>query len=66
MSISSTASSAERPRHGAPAACALSPLKSYSTETMPLPPLSPQPTFICAPTCAKMQMSTSLKTPART
>ena len=44
-SISSTASSAERPRHGAPAACALSPLKSYSTETMPLPPLSPQPTL---------------------
>ena len=37
MFISSTASSALRPRHGAPAACALSPLKVYSTETRPVP-----------------------------
>ena len=40
--ISSTASSADRPRHGAPALCAVSPLKVYSTETSPLPP--PRPT----------------------
>ena len=35
-SMSSTASSALLPRHGAPAAWALSPLKMYSTETMPV------------------------------
>ena len=38
MSISSTASSALRPRHGAPAACALWPVNVYSTDTMPLLP----------------------------
>jgi len=42
MFISSTASSALLPRQGAPAACELSPLKLYSTDTMPLPPLSPR------------------------
>ena len=41
MFISSTASSALRPRHGAPAACALSPLNVYSTDTSPVPPPSP-------------------------
>ena len=66
MSINSTASSAERPRHGAPAACALSPLKLYSTETRPLLLLSPQLTPMFEPTWAKMQMSTSLKAPLRT
>ena len=35
-SISSTASSAERPRHGAPAACALSPLKSVLDRDEPV------------------------------
>ena len=55
MFISSTASSAERPRHGAPAECALSPLKLYSTDTMPLPPPSPQPTPMFEPTWAKMR-----------
>ena len=37
MSISSTASSALRPRHGAPAACAVSPLNVYCTDTRPVP-----------------------------
>ena len=65
-SISSTASSADRPRHGAPAACALSPLKLYSTETRPFWLPSPQLTPRLSPTCAKIEMSTSLNMPART
>ena len=44
MLISSTASSAERPRHGAPALCAVSPSNVYSIETRPVPPCWPQPT----------------------
>ena len=66
MSISSTASSAERPRHGAPAAWALSPLKLYSTDTSAFDVLSPQLTCMLAPTCAKIEMSTSLNAPAFT
>ena len=42
MFISSTASSALRPFHGSPAPWADSPSKVYSTETIPLPRLSPQ------------------------
>ena len=41
MFISSTASSALRPRHGAPAECAVSPVNVYSTETRPVPSRSP-------------------------
>ena len=40
--------------------------KLYSTDTSPLPPLSPQPTFMFAPTWAKSVTSTSLKAPERT
>ena len=42
MFISSTASSAERPRQGAAAEWALSPLNVYSTETSPVPDGCPQ------------------------
>ena len=66
MLISSTASSAERPRHGAPALCAVSPSKVYSTDTMPLPPPSPHDTPRLLPTCVNRTTSTSLKTPSRT
>ena len=49
------------------AACALSPLKLYSTETSPFwLPESPQLTPRLSPTCAKIEMSTSLNSPART
>ena len=40
--ISSTASRALRPLHGSEAPCADSPSKVYSTDTIPLPRLSPQ------------------------
>ena len=66
MFISSTASSAVRPRHGAPAACALSPLKVYSTDTRPVPSPSPHDTPRLLPTCVKRTTSTSLNMPART
>ncbi len=66
MSISSTASSALLPSHGAPAACELDPLNEYSTDTMPLPPPSPQLVPMSLPTCTKSAASTSLKMPART
>ena len=42
MSINSTASSAERPAPRRTAACALSPLKLYSTDTRAFDVLSPQ------------------------
>ena len=66
MFISSTASSALRPRHGAPAACAVSPRNEYSTETRPVPSRSPHDTPSSLPTCVKSATSTSLKKPART
>ncbi len=65
-SISSTASSALRPPHGAPPACALVPLNVYSTDTAPVPLASPQLTPKFDDTWEKRTMSTSLKTPART
>ncbi len=45
MSISIAASSALRPRQGAPAACADSPWNWYSTETSPVPRPPPQDTL---------------------
>src|SRR5262249_31090211 len=54
-----------RPRHGAPAGCALSPLQLYSTETRPLLLLAPQLTCLLDPTCAHSALSTSLSAPAR-
>src|SRR5689334_25434984 len=58
--ISSTASSADRPRHGAPALCAVSPSKLYSTDTSPVPPPSPHDTPRLLATCANSTTSTSL------
>ena len=66
MSISSTASSALLPAQGAPAACELWPVKLYSTDTMPVPPPSPQFVLRLDPTCVKSTASTSLKMPPRT
>ncbi len=48
--ISSTASSADLPRHGAPALCADSPSKVYSTDTSPLPWVSPHDVTRSLPT----------------
>ena len=51
MFISSTASRALRPSQGEPAPWALSPSNRYSTDTMPLPPLSPQLVVMSLLTC---------------
>src|SRR6478735_12831036 len=64
--ISSTAASADRPRHGAAALCAVSPSKLYSTDTRPVPPPSPQRTPRLLPTCVNRLTSTSLNIPSRT
>ncbi len=66
MFISSTASSALLPRHGAPALWAVCPVKVYSMETRPVPCRSPHDVPKLWPTCEKSEMSTSLKTPSRT
>ena len=64
--ISSTASSAERPRQGAPALCAVSPSKVYSIETRPVPPCCPQLVLRLPPTWVNRLTSTSLNMPSRT
>ena len=66
MFMSSTPSSALRPDHGEPAACAVLPLKVYSTDTMPLLPADPHDVLRSLLTCVKMHASTSLNRPART
>ena len=66
MSISSTASSAERPRHGAPAEWADSPWKLYLMETRPVPDGWPQAVCRFEPTWVKMVASMPLNTPSRT
>ena len=66
MFISSTASSALFPRHGAPAECAVSPRNEYSTDTRPVPARSPHDTARSFETCANNATSTSLKKPSRT
>ena len=66
MFISSTASSALFPRHGAPAECAVSPRNEYSTDTRPVPSRSPHDTASSFETCANNATSTSLKKPSRT
>ena len=63
MFINSTASRALRPRHGAVPACALSPWKVYSTDTMPVASPVPHETARLSPTCVKRTTSTSLKQP---
>ena len=65
MSISCTASSALRPRHGLPAACAVSPWNEYWTDTRPVPARAPHDTSRPSLTCVKSATSTSLKRPAR-
>src|SRR3546814_20645486 len=66
MFISSTPSSAERPRQGAPAEWALLPLNVYSTETRPVPDGWPQDVSRLLPTWVKRQASTPSHTPSRT
>ena len=61
-----SAGGALRPRHGAPAPCAASPMKLNSTETKPVPPACPQLTFRFELTCVKSVTSTSSRTPSRT
>ena len=64
--MSITASSADLPRHGAPAACAVWPRNLKIAETIACDPERPQPTPSSFPTCVKSVTSTSLKMPART
>ena len=67
MFMSWTARNALRPRQGAAAACADSPVNVYSTEIMPLLPLGwPQAVLKSLPTWVNSTASTSLNTPART
>ena len=66
MSMSMAASSALRPRHGAPALCADSPLNRNSTETRPVPSAGPHVVPRLLPTCVKNTASTSVKRPSRT
>ena len=67
MFISSTASSALRPRHGAAAACADAPWNAYSTEiSPPAPRTSPQPVSRLCPTWVNSTASTPSNSPSRT
>ena len=66
MFMSSTASSALLPRHGATAECALSPWKVYSTETNPVPEGCPQAVVSESATCVNSTASTPVNTPSRT
>ena len=66
MFISSTASSALLPRHGAPALCAVWPVNVYSMETRPVPCRTPHDVPNLLSTCVKSEMSTSLNSPSRT
>ena len=64
--INSTASSALRPRQGAPAACALVPRKRNSALMSAIWPDCPHDTFRSLLTCEKITASTSLNIPSRT
>jgi hypothetical protein len=64
--MSDTASSAERPRHGRPAAWAALPRKPYSTLTSPLLVVPPQLVVNLSSTCVKSTASTSRNSPSRT
>ncbi len=66
MSMSSTASRALRPRHGAPAACAVSPSNEKIADTRPVPPASPQLVEKPRPTCTKITASASRNSPCLT
>ncbi len=64
--MSSAASKAERPLQGAPAECAASPSKVYSTEIKPVPRACPHETLRLLLTWVKIHMSISSKYPSRT
>ena len=64
--MSSTASSALRPRQGEPAPCAASPSKVNSTDTSPVPPPWPQLTDRLLLTWVKRVTSMSSRYPSRT
>ena len=66
FAIAITPSSADLPRQGAPAECALSPLNIYSTLIMPVPLGWPQLVESWLLTWLKIAASTDLKTPSRT
>jgi len=66
MSMSMAASSALRPRQGAPGLCAASPLNWNSAETNPVPLASPQVTPRLLPTWVKKTASTPSNSPSRT
>src|SRR3546814_8507879 len=66
FAIAIAPSSADLPRHGAAAACALSPSNVYSTLTMPVPFGRPQLVASWLLTWLQIVASTSLNTPART
>ena len=66
MFMSSTASSALRPRQGITALCAAVPSNEYSTDTSPVPSMWPHAVPKRAPTCVNSTASTPSNRPSRT